>query len=228
MPRLCIVEPRDHPAPRFLEHRLPRMENFRTETLGTVPEDLASVDVLILNNIPAVPGSLPQGRVLQFVEGGGGLFSIHDTVFPFSPNSRFIAECGIRSAFDAVEMIPTPQGVTGRALLALANPHDPRQVFPVRPIPEGTGHPILEHVTEFELADEVWAQNLATGVRPLMSVEVGDRVPSHPRFRQLIPVCACRTLGAVSRVRFRPPQGRPPTEKRGLAFPFPTEARNFA
>jgi Trehalose utilisation/TIR domain len=194
MPNLCIVETQEHPAPGFLQRLIPGLEDFRGETVGAVPEDLASVDVLILNNIPATPDSLPEEQVLHFVEGGGGVFSIHDTVFPYSPHRRFIASCGIRYAFDAVQSFQTPDGVVNQALLALANPDDPAQRFPVRPIPEGAGHPILEGVPEFELAEEVWAQNLATGVRPLMSVEVADRVPSHPRFRQPIPVSACRTL----------------------------------
>jgi hypothetical protein len=94
-----------------------------------------------------------------------------------------------------VQPFQTPNGVVNQVLLARANPDDPAQYFPVRPMAEGAGHPIMEGIGEFELAEEVWAQNLATGVRPLMSVEVGDRVPSHPRFRQSIPVCACKTFG---------------------------------
>jgi hypothetical protein len=204
MPRLCIVETREHPAPGVLRRLLPGLDNFMVETVAAVPEDLDSVDVLILNNIPVspMPGSIPEGRVLRFVQGGGGVFAIHDTVYPYSSHRRFIAGCGIRSALDAVQRVQTADGVVNQVLLARANPDDPAQCFPVRPIPEGAGHPIMAGVTEFELAEEVWAQNLATGVRPLMSVEVGDRVPSHPRFRQPIPVCACKTFEGGGRLAF--------------------------
>ncbi len=190
---LCIVESREHPAPGVLGRSLPGLGGFRVETMAAVPDDLENVDDLILNNIPPAPRSIPEDRVLQFVDRGGGLFSIHDTVFPYSPHRRLIADCGIRAAFDAVQPVQTPNGVVNQVLLARANPDDPVQYFPVRPMAEGAGHPIMEGIGEFELAEEVWAQNLATGVRPLMSVEVGDRVPSHSRFRQSIPVCACKT-----------------------------------
>jgi len=195
MLRLCVVESREHPAPEGLGRALPGLDAFTVETVAAVPEDLENVDVLILNSIPPASDSIPEDRVLRFVERGGGLFSIHDSVFPYSPHRRFVAACGIRAAFDAVQPIQTPNGVINQILLARANPDDPLQYFPVRPTAEGAGHPIMEGVGEFELAEEVWAQNLAAGVRPLMSVDVGDRVPSHPRFRQSIPVCACRTLG---------------------------------
>jgi hypothetical protein len=160
-----------------------------------VPADLGAVDVLVLNNIPPTPGSIPAQRILDYINGGGGMFAIHDTVFPYSPHQQFIADCGVRAAFDAVQVVQTENGSANQIMPARANPADPMQTFPVRPIPEAAGHPILVGVGEFELAEEVWAQNLATGARPLMSVEVGDRVPSHPRFKQSIPVCACKALG---------------------------------
>jgi hypothetical protein len=69
--------------------------------------------------------------------------------------------------------------------------------FPVKPVAEGAGHPILEGVREFELAQEVWAQNLAPGVRPLMVAEVGDRVFAPERFQKgPMPVAACAMRGA--------------------------------
>ena len=108
---------------------------------------------MILNNIPSTPDSIPEDRVLQFVEGGGGLFSIHDTVFPYSPHRKLIAACGIRAAFDAVQPVQRPNGVVNQILLARANRDDPMQYFPVRAMAEGAGHPIMVGVREFEDGD---------------------------------------------------------------------------
>ena len=59
-----------------------------------------------------------------------------------------------------------------------------------------SGHPILEGIETFELAEEVRAQNLAPGVRPLLSADVGDRMFAPQRFREgPIPVAACTELG---------------------------------
>jgi hypothetical protein len=195
MPRVCIVEKQGHPAPSVLGRSLLNLEEFRVDTVDEVPDDLGVVEVLVLNNITSTPDSIPVERILDYISAGGGMFAIHDAVFPYSPHKQFIADGGIRAAFDAVQLLQTENGVVNQIMLTRANPDDPMQRFPVRPLPEGAGHPILLGVGEFELAEEVWAQNLATGVRPLMSVEVGDRVPSHPRFKQEIPVCACKTMG---------------------------------
>jgi hypothetical protein len=85
MPRLCIVESREHPAPGVLGRLLPGLKAFGVER--AVPEDFGSVDVLILNSVPPTPDSILEDRVLQFVEGGG-LFSIHDTASPYSPRGQ--------------------------------------------------------------------------------------------------------------------------------------------
>jgi len=193
---VCIVEPQEHPAPKVLELLLPPLGDFTIRTTNAVPDRLDGIEVLILNSIPSAPESIPEDAVLRYVEGGGGLFAIHDTVYPYAANQKFIAACGIRRAYDVVQPIRTELGVSYQVLLASANPADPTQVLPLRPMVEGAGHPILTGIREFEIAEEVWAQNLATDARPLMSVEVGDRIPSHPRFKQPIPVCACKALGS--------------------------------
>jgi hypothetical protein len=193
--RVCIVEPFGHPAPAALGQRLPEYGDWETRTVNSVPEELNRNEVLVLNSIPSAPDSIPEQRVLQFVNEGGGLYAIHDTIYPYAANREFIAACGIRAAFDVVQPIQTPTGILYQVLLARADPNDPVQNFPVRPMAGSAGHPILEGVGEFELAEEIWAQNLATGVRALLSAHVGDRIPSHPRFHQAIPVCGCKTLG---------------------------------
>jgi type 1 glutamine amidotransferase len=81
--------------------------------------------------------------------------------------------------------------------LARSDPANAMTRFPIRPMPEGAGHPIIDGMREFELAEEVWAQNLAPGVRPLMMADVGERVFAPERFqRGPLPVAACRSLGA--------------------------------
>src|ERR1700691_4893633 len=67
----------------------------------------------------------------------------------------------------------------------------------VRPMPGSAGHPMIDGVREFELAEEVWGQNLAPGVRPRRMAEVGCGVFAPERFqRGPLPVAACRSLGA--------------------------------
>jgi len=192
--RICVVEPLVHPSPGTLARRLPDFGGFAIRAFDTVPDPL-DLDALVLNSIASEHGPLPEQRILDFVQQGGGLFCLHDTVYPYGPNHQLLEACGIRAAFDAVQVTSTQEGIAYQVLLARANPDDPMQRFPVRPLAEGAGHPILEGVGEFELAEEVWAQNLASGVRPLLSVDVGDRIPSHQRFREPIPVSACKGIG---------------------------------
>jgi hypothetical protein len=86
--------------------------------------------------VTSTPDSIPADRILEYINGGGGMFAIHDTVFPYSPHQQFIADCGIRAAFDSVRTIQTENGVARDIMLARANPADPMQRFPVRPMPE--------------------------------------------------------------------------------------------
>jgi hypothetical protein len=83
MPRVCIVEAQVHPAAGVLGRSLPKLEEFRVETVAEVPADLIGVDVLVLNNIPSTPDSIPAQRILDYINSGGGMFAIHDTVFPY-------------------------------------------------------------------------------------------------------------------------------------------------
>src|ERR1019366_5990633 len=196
MPRVCIVEPQSHPAPRTLGRRLQELGDFAVRTVDAVPADLEVTEAVVLNSIPPSEGLIPEDRILRFVEGGGGVFAVHDSVFPYGANRQFVAECGIRAAYGATQVVQRPEGLVTEVLLAVSDPRDPLQRFPLRPMAEGAGHPILKGVGEFELADEVWAQNLAPGVRPLISADVGDRVFAPQRFREgPIPISACRTLG---------------------------------
>lgn len=196
MPRVCIVETQ-HPAPGVLGRRLAELQGFIVRTEAGVPDQLDEQEVLVLNSIPSAPGSIPEDRILRFIEAGGGVFAVHDAVYPYASNRAFVAACGIRPAFGAIIQTATPSGVVAQVSLAVGNQSDPTSRFPIRPIPDGAEHPILTRVQEFELAEEVWAQNLAPGVRLLMVAEVGDRVFAPERFqRSPMPVAACTTRGA--------------------------------
>jgi len=198
MPLVSIVEPQGHPSPGTLGRRLAESPDFRVRTLSAVPEELDSAEALVLNNISSVvPNSIPEERILRFIAAGGGVFAVHDTVFPYGYNRALVGECGIRPAWGATQVLTGPNGERiANIVLAIGNPSDPTACFPVRPVVEGIGHPILDGVPEFEIAEEVWAQNLAPGVRPLMAADVGDRVFAPERFqRGPMPVAGCRTSG---------------------------------
>jgi hypothetical protein len=75
MPRVCIVEPAAHPAPGTLAGRLSEFDGFTVRTVDSVPDNLDVGEALVLNSIPPAPGSIPEDRVLRFVEEGGGLFA---------------------------------------------------------------------------------------------------------------------------------------------------------
>lgn len=197
MPGVCIVELHEHPAPGALSRALSQIEGFAVRTVRSVPDPLDSNEALVLNNIPGAYQSLPEERVLNFIEAGGGVFAIHDSVYPYAFNRNFIAACGIRNATGAMQLVIEPDRQFMQINLARADPADPMSRFPVKPTPEGTGHPILDGISEFELAEEVWAQNLAPGVRPLLMADVGDRLFAPERFqRQPLPIAACRSLRA--------------------------------
>jgi hypothetical protein len=196
MPRVCIVEAQGHPAPGTLGARLTANEDFTVRTVAGIPDQLDLVEALVLNSIPSTPGSIPEERVLQFIQAGGGVFAIHDSVYPYAYNKRFIHACGIRAAYGAMQLVVEPENSFIQVNLAMPNHADPISRFPIDPMPAGAGHPILEGISTFELAEEAWVQNLAPGVRPLLSADVGDRVFAPQRFREgPIPVAACTVLG---------------------------------
>jgi hypothetical protein len=74
MARICIVEPQAHQAPGTLARRLPELGDFTVRTVDAVPEVLDDVEALVLNNIGAEHGAIPEQRVVAYVEGCGGVF----------------------------------------------------------------------------------------------------------------------------------------------------------
>lgn len=176
--------------------QLAGIEGFTIRTVAAVPDQLDLGEVLVLNSLPSAAGSIPEERVLQFIQAGGGVFAIHDSVYPYAHNKSFIDACGIRAADGAMQLVVGPERSCIQVNLAMPNQADPISRFPIDPMPAGAGHPILEGIKTFELAEEAWAQNLAPGVRPLLSAEVGDRVFAPQRFREgPIPVAACTAFG---------------------------------
>src|SRR5580692_3636179 len=147
MPRVCIVETQ-HPAPGTLGRRLAELEGFIVRTEGGVPDPLDAAEVLVLNSIPSAPGSIPEDRILRFIEDGGGVFAIHDAVYPYAANRQFITACGIRNATSAMQLVTRPEGTRIEIILARSDPADALTRFPVKPMPEGGRHPILDGVQE--------------------------------------------------------------------------------
>jgi len=191
--RINIVEAAGHPAPHALENRFRKLTRFRVCTSGPSDDLLrADCDALVLNNLPR-DIRLPEDQILQFVESGRGLLCLHDSVFPDSCNPKIPAAAGVRFAYDAI--VQLRDGEASVMALARAEPGDPLRRFVIRPVKENSAHPVLRDVRDFEIADEVWAQNVAPGVTALLWADVGDRIPCHPRFRQAVPVCGCTTYG---------------------------------
>lgn len=164
--------------------------------VDAVPPELDGAEALLLNSIPSEQDSIPEDQVLRFIKAGGGVFAVHDTVYPYAYNKAFVAACGIRNATGTTQLVIEPGRQFVQINLARSDPADTMTRFPVKPVPEGVGHPILDGMREFELAKEVWAQNLAPGVRPLLVADVGDRVFAPERFQKKpMPVAACMKMG---------------------------------
>lgn len=191
MTNIVVVERGDHVAAGKLAATLGVAAGLSVTTVDSVPVDLTSVSVLILNSLP--PNShFPQDRIVNYIQAGGGVLSLHDTLFPGAHNQSLLAATGVRYAFEAIT-----QQNEGRLIFQLArgNPDELNFCFPIRVVPENATHPIVEEVKDFEIADEVWAINVAPGVKPLLMADVGDRVPCHQRFRQAVTVCGCQGFG---------------------------------
>lgn len=59
--------------------------------------------------------------------------------------------------------------------------------------------PFSTRMREFELAEEVWAQNLPLGVRPLPMADAGDRVFAAERFQRGLLRFAANAIGWVTK-----------------------------
>lgn len=190
---IAIIEDQNHPAPCILEHQLGASLRRRCRTVRPTEDlNLPGCDVLVLNNVPRGM-ALPEEQILRFVHSGKGLLCIHDSVFPGSRNQKIQEAAGVRYAYDSI--VQRADGEPPYMALALAEPGDPLRRFVIRAVKDNNTHPILKDFHDFEIAEEVWAQNIAPGVTALLWADVGDRIPCHARFRQPVPVCGCTTYG---------------------------------
>jgi hypothetical protein len=192
MSNILVVEHHSHVATGKLAATLNTASGLSVTTIDTVPADLTSTSVLILNSLPR-DYDIAQDRIVTYLNAGGAILCLHDTLFPGPHNQSLLATIGVRYAFDAI----TVDQNQGRYIynLAVGNPDDPNLCFPIRVVPENATHPIVDMMTDFEIADELWPINTAPGVKQLLTADVGDRIPCHPRFRQPVTVCGCRAVG---------------------------------
>jgi Trehalose utilisation len=186
---LLVVERGDHVAAGKLAARLGSDARLSVTAAESVPVDLTSTSVLILNSLSA-DFPLAQDRIVNYLQSGGGILSLHDTLFPSPHNQALLAATGVRYAFEAITIEKEERRFVYH--LAAGNPDDLNLRFPLRVVQENATHPIVATIKDFEVADELWAINIAPGVKPLLIADVGDRVPCHQRFRQAVPVCGCR------------------------------------
>lgn len=190
MTHVIVVEQRDHVAAGYVADMLSTANGFSISTVASVPVDLGDCSVLVLNSLPG-SYELPQDRIVSFIRGGGGVFCVHDTLFPSAHNQSLLAVAGVRLAYDAITVEQRGDQYVSVFQLAVGDPADPNRRFALRVVPEQATHPIVAGIGDFELADEFWAINIAPGVKPLLFADVGDRVPCHSRFRERITVCGC-------------------------------------
>jgi len=121
MPRVCIVEPDGHPAPGALGRRLAEIQGFAVRTVPALPDQLDATEAIVLNSIPSAEGSIPENAVLEFIKSGGGVFAVHDSVYPYAYNKNFIAACGIRAAYGGMQLVAEPGRSYMQVNLAMAN-----------------------------------------------------------------------------------------------------------
>jgi hypothetical protein len=190
MIKVVVVEQQGHVAPGAISELLSGPVGVYVSTAERVPVDLHDCSVLILNSLPG-SHELPQDRIVSFIQNGGGVLCIHDTLFPSAYNQSLLSVAGVRLAYDAIGTEQHGDQYVTSFQLALGDPADPNRRFVVRVLPEQATHPIVAGIRDFELADEYWAINIAPGVKPLLFGDAGDRVRCHPRFRERVTVCGC-------------------------------------
>jgi hypothetical protein len=203
MGNILVVEGSRHVARGHLEAVLSEQGGHSVTAGETVPVDIDQYSALVLNSLPP-SYELPQDRLVSYVQTGGGLLCIHDTLFPGQHNQAILAAAGVRYAFEAITIQSHDGAITNVIHLAKGDPADPILRFPLRIVTENATHPIVSGLDDFEVAEEFWAINTAPGVKVLLNADVGDRVPCHVRFRQPMPVLGCRGIGDGRLVFFLP------------------------
>lgn len=128
------------------------------------------IDVLVLRRIRNSELDLVTDSVSQYLEGGVGILCLHDSCRPGGVPPSLLDIIGVRHSANAF----TVQNGKRVLKIARADPLNPLMKFPLDLNPNQANHPVLEEVTGFEIADEVWPLNVARDVQVLLTASVED------------------------------------------------------
>ncbi|MFH1446233.1 MAG: hypothetical protein ABIG43_02335, partial [Chloroflexota bacterium] len=108
---VLILESINHPCPGKTGTFLRATGKIETTTLNALPASLETFSVIILNSLIA-DFKLDEELIIKFVQQGGGILCVHDTLFPGSGYMRISGITGVRLAFEAITYQPTEQAGT--------------------------------------------------------------------------------------------------------------------
>jgi hypothetical protein len=172
-------------------------EGFAVTSATTAPKRINRFDVVVFNNVD-VASVYREGleqEMRDFVAKGGGCLATHDSIVPLGCHWWLMDLVGLRPALGGIQL-PGKRAKANRydLLLAQGDPHSkPPRTFPVRPSSRDVlGRAITSGIPPFDLPDEFWAMNIATGVEPLLIAEVGDRFFAPPRLQQPTVIAGAR------------------------------------
>lgn len=185
--KVLIIEPENFVAHNLLAQNLLN-KIFDIQTLYILPDSFSEFNVIILNNLNPNSPIFEQKNVIDFVEKGGGLLCLHDTVSPIYNLRELSAFVGIQDAYATY--------IDNRQHIAISDLNIPTQTATLKIVHGNNIHPVVENVTDFDIGDEFWAINTVAEVKVLINAEIGDRIPVRPevqnKYSQPIPVCGCR------------------------------------
>jgi len=135
----------------LLKQGLAGNAQFDIETINQVPDSIFNYDVIILNNLNDKFPAFKEERIIEYVESGGGLLCIHDTVSPQYGYKKISVLVGIQEAYDTYTYERDGNIVKKTQWLAIPERNNPAQLIPIKIVNDNDTHPILENVNEFEL-----------------------------------------------------------------------------
>jgi len=182
MKRILVVEWREKEGFGSVQACLQPGDECELISAREVPEDLANFDaVVLLNLLPEQCRSNERIQVLtDFVNNGGGLFAIHDALFPTNGFGGLLSLMGLQYAFATTGMTIENQAQRLLTFVVQSNPDQGQPTFPVRPLPAAlneTLHPVILDILPFDVAEEYWVFNTTTDTTILLEAEPGDRLP---------------------------------------------------
>lgn len=166
-------------------------------SLDSLPENINNYDIIVLNNVNlAIPEvNVSAVRLLEYVDGGGGCFAIHDSTFIRPGFEQFLETLGIQQAYGGYQTQQVNEGILTRVMLVQSDPNALHPSFIVKPDKKNRNLPIVESIKRFNLCDEYWAINTLADVIPLLIAKAGDRIPVIPRLQKPL------IVGGIRRVR---------------------------